>query len=148
MGNLSEHFNHKDFACRCPQCRGEYRVHLGLVGALEAIAVHFHKRPRIVSAYYCDAYTEKLNREKLSWHSRGKAVNLAIDGVTAVELFKFAETIPGLNGLGLYPEEGMIHIDTRPEEKKESWVKEKGKYHPLTEERRRQYGLIPTTNAQ
>jgi len=141
VGNLSENFNHKDFACKCPQCKGEYRVHLGLVGILEMIAVHFKKRPRVVSGYFCEAYTEKLNRDKISYHSKGKAVNIAIEGIPAVEIFKFAEKIGGANGLGFYPEENMVHLDTRPAEKKEAWIKEKGKYSSLTSDKRHQYGL-------
>jgi len=141
VGNLSENFNHKDFACRCPACRGEYRIHLGLVGTLEAIAIHFKKRPKILSAFFCEDYTEKLNREKLSYHSKGKAVNFTLEGVPAAEVFKFAEGLPGINGLGFYPDDNAVHIDTRPVEKKESWIKEKGKYSPLTTEKRHQYGL-------
>lgn len=141
MGNLSENFNHKDFACKCPECRGEYRIHLGLVGTLEAMAAHFKKRPRIVTGFFCSAYSEKLNRDKPSWHTKGKAVNIAIDGVPAAEIFKFAETQAGINGLGFYPEENMVHLDTRPVEKKEAWVKEKGRYAPLTSDKRAQYGL-------
>ncbi len=141
MGNLSENFNHKDFACKCPQCKGEYRVHLGLVGILEMIAVRFKKRPRVVAGFFCEAYTEKLKRDKVSWHSKGKAANIALEGVPAAEVFKFAETIEGVNGLGFYPEENMVHIDTRPPEKKEAWIREKGRYLPLTSDKRQQYGL-------
>ena len=141
MGDLSENFSHKDFACKCPACKGEYRIHLGLVGILEMIAAHFKKRPRVLAGYFCEAYLEKLKREKLSFHSKGKAANIAIDGVKAAELFKFAEKIEGANGLGFYPEENMIHIDTRPAEKKEAWIKEKGRYLPLTSDKRHQYGL-------
>lgn len=141
MGNLSENFSHRDFACKCPECKGAYRIHLGLVGILEMIAVHFKKRPRIVSGYFCEAFTEKLNRDKVSWHSKGKAANISIEGVPAAEVFKFTETIEGVNGLGFYPEENMVHIDTRPPEKKESWIKEKGRYSPLTTDKRAQYGL-------
>ncbi|OGC10430.1 hypothetical protein A3D23_07185 [candidate division WOR-1 bacterium RIFCSPHIGHO2_02_FULL_53_26] len=141
MGNLSEHFNHKDFACQCPECKGEYRIHLGLVGILEEIAVHFKKRPRVIAGFYCAEYLEKLNREKISYHSKGKAANIALEGVPAAELFKYAETIPGVNGLGFYPEENAVHLDTRPPEKKEAWLKERGKYYPLTSDKRAQYGL-------
>ncbi|MGB9612884.1 MAG: YcbK family protein [Candidatus Margulisiibacteriota bacterium] len=141
MGDLSEHFNHRDFACQCPECKGAYRIHLGLVGILELIASHFHKKPKILAGYFCEAYSEKLAHDKPSWHSKGKAANIALDGISAVELFKFAETIEGVNGLGFYPEENMIHIDTRPPEKKEVWIKEKGNYLPLTANKRNQYGL-------
>ncbi len=142
MGNLSENFNHKDFACKCPECKGEYRIHLGLVGILEAIAVHFKKRPRVIAGYYCEALVEKQKREKLSYHTKGKAAHIVIDGVPAAEVFKFAETLEGVNGLGFYPEDNAVHIDTRPPEKKETWIREKGRYSPLTAEKRSQYGLV------
>lgn len=141
MGNLSENFNHKDFACRCPECKGEYRIHLGLVGILELIATHFKKRVKIIAGYYCETFTEKLNREKISYHSKGKAANIRVEGIPVAEVFRFAETIEGINGLGFYPDENMVHIDTRPAEKKESWIREKGRYAPLSAEKRQQYGI-------
>lgn len=141
MGDLSENFNHKDFACRCPACKGEYRIHLGLVGALETIAAHFKARPKIIAGFFCGDYIEKLKRDKLSYHSKGKAANFSIEGVPLAEVFKLAEGLEGINGLGFYPDENMIHIDTRPLEKKDTWIKEKGKYSPLTAEKRHQYGL-------
>jgi hypothetical protein len=141
MGNLSENFNHKDFACKCGKCKNEYRIHLGLVGILENIAVHFKKRPRVLAGFYCEDHVEALKREKISWHAKGKAAHITLDGVPAAEVFKFAEAIPGINGLGFYPDDNAVHLDTRPPEKKEVWIKEKGKYSPLTSEKRHQYGL-------
>lgn len=140
MGNLSEHFNNKDFACHCPECRGEYKIHLGLVGALEMIGAHFRKKVRVLSSYWCDAYNEKQNRPKRSWHARGKAAHIRIEGISIQDLFKFAETIPEARGLGLYPKENLVHIDTRPGEVVR-FVKEGNDYHPLTTEKRTKYGL-------
>ncbi len=142
MGDLSEHFNHADFKCKCGLCRGEeFRIHLGLVGALEMIAEHFQKKILVGSAYWCEKYYESLNKSRRSYHTTGKAAHIRIDEVPLPELFKFAETVPGINGIGLYPKENFIHIDTRPEEKKEQWVKEGENYIPLSSDKRRQYGL-------
>jgi len=140
MGNLSEHFNHKDFACRCPECKGEYRIHLGLVGALEQIGGHFRKKVKIVSAYWCDAYYEKLNKTKRSFHTMGKAAHILIDGISPPELFKYAETIPELGGVGFYPKENFIHVDTRSGDPVR-FVKEGNDYLPLTSDKRAKYGL-------
>ena len=140
MGNLSEHFNHKDFACRCPACKGEYRIHLGLVGALEQIGGHFRKKVRIVSAYWCDAYYEKLNKPKRSFHTMGKAAHITMEGISSQELFKYAETIPELRGVGFYPKENFIHLDTRSGEPVR-FVKEGNDYLPLTSDKRAKYGL-------
>ena len=140
MGNLSEHFNHRDFACRCPECKGEYRIHLGLVGALEQLGGHFRKKVRIVSAYWCDAYHEKLNKAKRSFHTKGKAVHIMIEGVSPQDLFKYAETIPELRGVGFYPKENWIHIDTRSGNPVR-FVKEGNDYLPLTSDKRAKYAL-------
>ena len=140
MGDLSSHYNNRDFACRCPECRGEYRVHLGLVGALEQIGAHFRKRVRILSAYWCDAYHEKQNKTKRSFHTKGKAAHIAIDGVSLQDLFKFAETVPELRGVGLYPKDNFIQVDTRPGDPVR-FVKEGSDYHQLTPDKRAKYGL-------
>jgi hypothetical protein len=140
MGNLSEHFSNKDFACRCPECRGEYRIHLGLVGALEQIGGHFRKKVRIASAYWCDAYYEKLNKTKRSFHTMGKAAHIRMDGVSTQQLFKYAETIPELRGLVFYPKADFIHIDTRQGDPVRL-VKEGKDYLLLTSEKRSKYGL-------
>ena len=42
MGDLTRHFGQKDFSCRCGQCDPtDVRIHLGLVGALDAMGAHF-----------------------------------------------------------------------------------------------------------
>ncbi|MBU1026728.1 MAG: DUF882 domain-containing protein [Candidatus Margulisbacteria bacterium] len=140
MGNLSEHFNNKDFACRCPECKGEYKIHLGLVGALEQIGSHFRKKVKIISGFWCDAFHEKQNKTKRSLHAKGKAAHISIDGVAPQELFKYAETVPELRGVGFYPKENWVHIDTRPGDPIR-FVKEGNDYHQLTPEKRTKYGL-------
>ncbi|MFH1542155.1 MAG: DUF882 domain-containing protein [bacterium] len=140
MGNLSEHYNHKDFACQCPNCRGECKVHLGLVGALEMIGGNFRKKVRVVSAYWCDDYYESQKRTKKTAHTKGKAAHIKIEGITNQELFKYCETIPELRGVGFYPNADFIHIDTRDGDPVR-FVKEGNDYFPLTNEKRARYGL-------
>jgi len=142
VGNLSENFSNKDFTCRCSKCRGggEYKIHLGLVGALEMIAAHFKKRPRILSAFRCEDSAEAMTGTKRSLHSMGKAVHIAIDGVNPADIFKYVREIPEIRGIGLHPKEGCVHIDTRQGDRAE-WVKEGESYTPLTSEKKRQYGL-------
>ena len=146
MGNLSEHYNNKDFACTCPECRGEYKVHLGLVGALELIGGHFRKKVRIVSGFWCESFFEKQKKPRVSFHCKGKAAHIMIEGVPPQELFKFAETIPELRGVGFYPNELWIHIDTRPGDPVR-FIKEGNDYSPLTTEKRARYSLMPEAHA-
>lgn len=142
MGNLSESFNNKDFTCKCPKCRGdgEYKIHLGLIGALEMIVSHFRKTPKILLGFRCEDTTDKMSGAKRSIHNMGKAAHIAIEGVPMAELYNFAKDIPEVRGLGIYPKDGFIHVDTRAGDKVE-WVKEGDSYSPLTQEKKKLYGL-------
>lgn len=143
MGDLSYYFNHKDFACRCNQCQGEYRIHLGLVGALELIAAHFNKPIKIREAFRCEEYNEKIEGHKKSPHLFGKAAHISIDGVPLKDLYNFALTVPEIKWIGYYPAQDFIHVDTdrRKEETRYEYLKDQGRYAPLTPERKKIYGL-------
>ncbi|NQU17923.1 MAG: DUF882 domain-containing protein [Candidatus Saganbacteria bacterium] len=142
MGDLSENFSHKDFVCRCNQCRGEeFKIHLGLVGILEQLTAHFKKKVIVGSAFWCDDFLEHENKEKRSFHNKGKAVHLKIEDTAPAEIFKFVEGIAEINGIGLYPKEEFVHLDTRPKEKRSLWVKEGTHYTALTPEKRKQWNL-------
>jgi len=144
MGNLSEHFNNRDFACRCGQCRGQLRVHLGLVGALEAISDHFRRVPRVVDAFRCEFYAEKHDTPKKNAHRMGKAAHIQVEGAGLKDVYLFAKSLPEICGLGFYPSENCIHIDTRETKnpgEKDEWVKEGGKIAVLTSDLRSKYGL-------
>lgn len=144
MGNLSEHFDKRDFGCRCRECRGELRIHLGLVGALEAITENYRRKPVIHEAFRCERLGEKKGNERKNSHRAGKAAHISMNGVSLQDLFRFAETVPEIRGIGYYPDEKVLHVDTRNIDKtgeKEKWVKEAGKIFPLTSELRTKYGL-------
>jgi uncharacterized protein YcbK (DUF882 family) len=143
MGNLSEHFNYQEFLCNCPECskNGEYKIHLGLVGALELLEIKLNKKVKVKSAYRCEEVNEKLGGNHKSFHLYGKAAHIYVDGMAPKELFMAARDIPEIKGLGLNTEEGTIHVDLRDVENREEWVKEKGKYISLTPEKKRTYGL-------
>jgi len=144
MGNLSEHYNHKDFACRCGDCKGDIKVHLGLVGALEQIGYQYKRTPRIVEAYRCEIYGDKHNMLKKNAHRMGKAAHIYVEGVPLPELYKFVCTIPEIRGIGVYPKENFLHIDTRTldkEELREEWYHEGEKNLPLTAEAKAKFNL-------
>ena len=144
MGNLSEHFSNKDFLCRCGECKDAVRIHLGLIGALEAITEYFRKTPTIHEAYRCDIYNEKHNIQKKNSHRLGKAAHISLQNVELKDLFNFAQTLQEIRGIGFNPSENLLHIDTRTldkDENKEVWLKDGSKITPMTEEMRSRYGL-------
>jgi len=143
MGNLSEHFSYNDFVCRCESCKGkgEYKIHLGLVGGLELL-ISFVKKPiRIITGFRCEESSEKTIGSKKSYHTQGKAANISVEGISLPQLFKAAEQIPEFRGIGFYPNENFIHVDTRAGEREE-WIKEHGKYAPMIREKKRQYNIV------
>lgn len=144
MGNLSEHFNHQDFFCRCEACKNskeaEYKIHLGLVGALEMLWVKLNMPIKIKSSFRCEAENEKLGGGRKSFHLKGKAAHIYVEGMKPQELFKFARGSEEIKGLGLN-DDGTVHIDLRDVPQREEWVKEKNKYIPLTADKKHLYGL-------
>ncbi len=145
MGNLSENFNNKDFTCKCELCKGggEYKIHLGLVGALEMLTSYFKKRPRILLGYRCEDSIDKIagGGTKRSIHALGKAAHIQIEGVSLGDLYKYVKDLSEIRGIGVYPKEDFLHVDTRTGERVE-WVKEGDSYTPLTAEKKKLYGLI------
>jgi len=59
----------------------------------------------IMSGYRPDAHT--------SFHKRGKALDLYVDGVTKEELYGFCRTLRDV-GCGFYPNNRFVHFDVRP----------------------------------
>lgn len=142
MADLSEHFSKKDFACNCKYCKGSFKISLTLVGVLELIRTHFNKRVEVVNAYRCPQFSEEKASTRKSYHARGQAADIKVLGIPLNKIFLFAETIPQVNGIGLYPEKNFVHIDVREQDKKDKWVYEKNDYLELTDYRRKQYELI------
>jgi hypothetical protein len=122
---LTQNFTVGDFwAC---EKHKTIKLDTTLAHIFEKFYEHFGKRPhlrkdskgRVVdTAGYRDAVN--WSGSKTSQHCYGRAVDFAIDGVSAYELAKFAETLPEVGGIGLYltqsgelNKEKHIHIDTR-----------------------------------
>ena len=145
MGNLSEHYNHRDFYCGCDACRvskeAEYKIHLGLVGALELLWVKLNKPVRLKQSFRCESQNEKLGGGRKSFHLKGKAAHIYVEGMGANELFKAARDIPEIKGLGLNLDENTVHIDLRNEPERTEWIKERGKYIPVTGDKKAEFGL-------
>lgn len=107
---LSEHFTVREFACS--DGSDEIRIDPKLVDYLEKIRAHFGKPVRITSGYRSPAYNAKVGGVKNSYHLKGMAADIVIDGVKSKEVAQYAETI-GCGGIGWYEAKNFTHIDTR-----------------------------------
>ena len=107
---LSAHFTVREFACS--DGSDEIRIDPKLVDYLEKIRAHFDKPVRITSGYRSPTYNAKVGGVKNSYHLKGMAADIVIDGVKSKEVAQYAETI-GCGGIGWYEARNFTHIDTR-----------------------------------
>ncbi len=141
MGNISEHFNKEDLACRCGQCRNDFRMSLTLIGILEDVRIKFQSRVDVLSGFICDSAEATESGPKKNYHGSGKAIDFTLENKDLlVEAFRHLESFPELTGLGFDPQNKYIHIDLR-EKEPTKWVYVRGEEVPVTDSNRAQYGL-------
>lgn len=90
----------------------EVKVDSALIDYLQQIRDHFGKSVRITSGYRSPTYNAKVGGVKNSYHMKGMAADIVIDGVKSKEVAQYAETI-GCGGIGWYEARNFTHIDTR-----------------------------------
>lgn len=105
---LSKNFKLDEFKCKCGKC-DPILVDEALVTWLQKIRDHFGKSVNINSGYRCEAHNSspKVGGSKSSHHVKGKAADIRVEGVTPVEVAKYAESI-GIQRIGLY--DTFVHI--------------------------------------
>lgn len=102
----------------------EFRSHDGadavlidddLVYILQRIRDHFRRPVTISSGYRTPAYNSSIGGSGGSNHTKGKAADIQVKGVSPVLVGMFAESL-NAGGLGVYAYAtgGFCHIDTRP----------------------------------
>jgi uncharacterized protein YcbK (DUF882 family) len=94
---------------RCTKTDSERDVEPRLLTILSHIYDHFGgKRIEVTSGY-------RNQRNTGSYHYKGSATDILIDGVKPTRLRAFVETLDaGGMGIGLYPRSGFVHVDVRP----------------------------------
>jgi uncharacterized protein YcbK (DUF882 family) len=80
-----------------------------LLTILSHVFDHFgERRIEVVSGF-------RNQRKTSSYHYKGSASDIRVDGVSSHELKAFVETLDaGGMGIGIYPVTGFVHIDVRP----------------------------------
>lgn len=115
---LSKNFNSYEFRCglgRPCSCQTTL-IDKKLVEILQMIRDHWPGHAvHITSGYRCPAYNRSVGGATGSYHSKGMAADITVDGVAPREVAKYAESI-GVLGIGLYETQAdgfFVHIDTR-----------------------------------
>lgn len=124
MGDISLHFDEKEFAC--PHC-GEIKLDPALPPALEQLRTLAGNRPiRIHDGYRCPVHNAAVGGAPNSEHETGAASDLDIEGLSLKEMLAAALQVHAFGGIGIYPDDGFIHVDVR--ERIARWARVAGKY--------------------
>ena len=94
---------------RCRRTDTEKEMEPRLLAILSHVFDHFgERRIDLISGY-------RNQRKTTSYHYKGTAADIRIEGVPARKLKAFVETLDsGGMGIGIYPVTGFVHIDVRP----------------------------------
>ena len=133
---LSDHFSKRDFQCKCGQCEDSIKTSLGLVGGLELLRSLSKNRVNIVKGYQCPDSAEGSGKFKRNHHCMGIAADITIDRLQPKDVFLLAEQVPEFKGIGLDLDKNHVHVDTRKETERTSWVIENSTETVLTPENR------------
>ena len=112
---LAKNFKLDEFKCKCGKC-DPILVDEALVTYLQKIRDHFGKSVNINSGYRCAKHNAdpKVGGSPSSHHVKGKAADIRVEGVTPIEVAKYAESI-GILRIGLY--DNFVHIGSDPTKK-------------------------------
>jgi len=143
MGNVSYHFNKKDFACKCGECKGEFKMSLTLIGILESLMAEMDGKVRILKGYICYKAADKLTLSKKNYHKLGRAADIHVPEESFTKAFRYLEQQPEIRGLGFDEKTKMIRVDVRERDKEVYLyvIKENDYDVELTEALRSRYDL-------
>ena len=114
-GSLSKNFSVNEFACKGLGCCSTVKIDEDLVKYAQKIRDHFGKPVNVNSGYRCPTHNKRIGGATGSYHTKGMAADISVNGVAPAEVAKYAESI-GIKGIGLYEtsKDGyFVHIDTR-----------------------------------
>lgn len=105
---ISTNFKVREF--RCKDGSDYILIDDKLAALLQDIRDHFGKPVTINSAYRTVSHNEAEGGATNSYHVKGMAADIQVEGVAPIDVAKYAESI-GVKGIGLYS--GFVHVDTR-----------------------------------
>lgn len=106
---ISENFKVKEFACK--DNSDKILIDVTFVQThLQDIRTHFGKPVNVNSGYRTLAYNNRVGGAKNSYHTKGRAFDISIKGITPQEIAKYAESI-GVPGIIQY--NTFVHVDSR-----------------------------------
>lgn len=114
---LSDHFTLAEMACRCG-CGGESKPDIlanlkRTAAMLEVVRNACGNKPITVNdAYRCQDHNRAVGGEPQSFHMRGMAADITVEGLPSSKVQAIARKIIPVGGLGSYST--FTHVDIRP----------------------------------
>lgn len=110
MAQLTPHFSVEEF--KCHHC-GREGIDIAVPQALEKLRDIVGKPIVVNSGYRCPQHPVEAAKSEPGMHSKGKAADVHVVGMTARQLYAEAVKIPEFHGFGVDDEGGYIHVDIR-----------------------------------
>lgn len=108
---LSNNFKAIEMDCKCSRCK-QTLIDDDLIKGLQKIREHFCKALNITSGYRCPEHNKEVGGARASYHMKGMAADVYINGVSPKEIAQYAESTGLFKGIGRYS--NFVHLDTRP----------------------------------
>ena len=108
--NLTKNFKVKEFICK--DGSDKIIIDLHIVEKLQFIRDYINKPIKIISGYRSEKYNQQVGGAKDSYHVKGRAVDIQVDGFDIYKLAIIAG-MTGFSGIGLYKKQNFIHLDNR-----------------------------------
>ena len=110
-GYLSPNFRAAEFLCNHCGQDGGYGIPTELLDMLEDVRAKFGKPVNINSGYRCPTHNKNVGGATSSYHMKGVAADLWIDGVSPNDVYKYLDEINQNGGVGKY--NTFTHTDVR-----------------------------------
>lgn len=112
MGDLSLHFNRREFACQCGRCKQDTVDH-ELIRVLEVLRKVVAEPITITSGNRCYEHNLNVGGSPKSMHLFSKAADIQVKGWSPDEIYDLLDGwYDDKYGIGKY--KSWVHIDVRP----------------------------------
>jgi len=100
-----------------------------LILGIDAMATKLRRKPVFTSTWRSPEKNIQAGGKDKSQHLDGNAADVVFPGKPLEEVYQAAREV-GFKGIGLYPEQNFIHVDTR--QKPGTWARIHGVYTGIT----------------
>lgn len=109
QGHISENFKASEF--QCEDGSENLLIAEDLLNTLEKIRTHFKAPTHINSGYRTPKWNEKVGGAVNSYHCKGMAADIVVQGHSSLEVARYADSIMEQGGIIRYT--NFTHIDVR-----------------------------------